>query len=104
MSPATRWLSLCCTLALVACGGDPPRAGDPQTAKEKQRQEASKEPAPAPAGKRSGWRYGGDRDECFFLVGKRCYKSEAKACAAAKCGTGKCEITGGGPATVSCAK
>jgi len=107
MSLATTWLSLSCALALVGsgCGGDPPRSGDPTTAKDKQRREAAASgDAPAPAGKWGGWRYAGDRDDCFFLVGKRCFKSEDKACAAARCGKRKCEVTGGGPAAVSCAK
>lgn len=87
------------------CGSSPPpKAGEPQTAKEKQRQEAEAKGEVEPGGKWGGWRYTGDREDCFFVVGRRCFKTEAAACAAAKCGKRKCEVTGGGPATVACAK
>lgn len=106
MSPTTTWLSLSVALALATgCGGEPPKPGEPTTAKEKQRkEEAASGEAGAPRGKWGGWRYTGDRDDCFFKVGKRCFKTEAKACAFAKCGARKCEVTGGGPAAVACAK
>src|SRR5215813_9658033 len=91
-------LGLLAALAL-GCGGDPPRSDDPQTAKEKQRREAAAASEPSSGGKRSGWRYTGDRDDCFFVVGGKCYKTEAAACAAARCGSRKCQTTGGGPAT-----
>ena len=97
-------LGLVAALAL-GCGGDPPRSGDPTTAREKQRREAAAAgEASSSGGKWSGWRYTGDRDECFFIVGRKCFKTEASACAAARCGNRKCETTGGGPATVGCAK
>jgi hypothetical protein len=98
------------TLALVAawtfgCGGGPPKSDEPATAKEKQLQEAQARGEVEPnGGKWGGWRYTGDRDDCFFVVGRRCFKTEAAACAAARCGKKKCEVTGGGPAAVSCAK
>jgi len=97
-------LGLVASLAF-ACGGDPPRAGEPTTAKEKQRREAAAAgETSAPAGKWGGWRYTGDRDECFFVVGRKCFKTQAAACAAARCGSRKCQTNGGGPVTVSCAK
>ena len=89
---------------VLGCGGDPPRSGDPTTAKEKQRREAAAAGETSATGKWGGWRYTGSRDECFFVVGRRCFKTEASACAAARCGKKKCETTGGGPATVACAK
>jgi hypothetical protein len=90
---------------VLGCGSDPPRSGEPTTAKEKQRREAAAAgEVPTAGGKWGGWRYSGDRDECFFVVGKRCFKTEASACAAARCGKGKCVTNGGGPATVSCAR
>ena len=103
--------TLSCSLAVVVslavgCGGTvPSRTDEPTTAKEKQRRdaEAAGERDPA-AGKWGGWRYTGDRNDCFFVVGRRCFKSEAAACAAARCGKRACETTGGGPAAVACAK
>jgi hypothetical protein len=102
--------TLCLSLALVAslalgCGGGPPRSDEPTTAKEKQRRdaEASGE-VDRTGGKWGGWRYTGDRNDCFFVVGRRCFKTEASACAAARCGKRKCETSGGGPATVACTK
>jgi|SRR3954471_13078211 hypothetical protein len=97
-------LGLIASLAL-ACGGDPPRSGEPTTAREKQRREAAAAgETSAPTGKGGGWRYTGDRDECFFIVGRRCFKAQASACAAARCPGKKCKTEGGGPVTVSCAK
>lgn len=99
-------------LVLVAafvggCGSPPPPSNGPKNAKEKQRLEAkAEEPTmkPPPGKKWSGWRYQGDRNECFFVVGRRCFKTQKSACEAAECGAKKCEIDGGGPAIVSCAK
>jgi hypothetical protein len=107
MSLRTLGLSfLVAVTASLACGGGGSSGpNEPTTAKEKQRQDAQAKgdaPADEPGGKWKGWRYAGDRDECFFVVGHRCFKSEAAACKFAKCG-GKCEVTGGGPATVACA-
>ena len=103
MSFRTISLGLLAALAL-GCGGDPPRSDDPQTAKEKQRREAAAAGEPSSGGKSSGWRYTGERDECFFVVGRKCFKTAAAACAAARCGSHKCQTTGGGPAAVACAK
>jgi hypothetical protein len=98
-------LALVATLAFGCGGGGPPRSDEPTTAKEKQRQEAeAKGETDTTGGKWGGWRYTGDRNECFFVVGRRCFKTEAAACAAARCGKKKCETTGGGPASVACAK
>jgi hypothetical protein len=97
-------LGLVAALAL-GCGGDPPRTGDPTTAKEKQRRDAAAAGETASStGKWGGWRYTGQRDDCFFVVGRHCYKTEAAACQAARCGSRKCVVTGGGPASVSCAR
>lgn len=49
-----------------------------------------------------GWRYAGSRDDCFFLVGRRCFATEAAACKAAKCGRKQCVGAGGGPTTMRC--
>jgi hypothetical protein len=106
MSLRTIRLSLSMSLALLAfgCGGEPPRTDGPTTAKEKQRLESPSTDEPKSVGNRSNWRFSGNRDECFFVVGKRCFKTEAEACAAARCGKRKCELVGGGPVSVSCAK
>ena len=88
---------------LVACGGSTVSSDEPQTAKEKQLREA-KAAGDTSAGKWGGWRYQGDRSECFFIVGRRCFKTETAACSAARCGKKKCAVTGGGPAAVACAK
>jgi hypothetical protein len=98
-------LALVVSLALGCGGGGPPKSDEPTTAKEKQRREAEASgEASANGGKWGGWRYTGDRNDCFFIVGRRCFKSEAAACSAARCGKKKCETTGGGPATVACTK
>ena len=87
---------------LVACGGSTVSSDEPQTAKEKQLREA-KAAGDTNAGKWGGWRYQGDRNECFYVVGRRCFKSENAACQAARCRSPKkCDVVGGGPATVGC--
>ena len=91
---------------VLGCGAPKKvRSDEPQTAKEKQRKEAAaKGELDSAGGKWGGWRYTGDRGECFYVIGRRCFKTEAAACTAARCGKRKCETTGGGPATVSCTK
>jgi hypothetical protein len=36
------------------------------------------------------------------VLGRKCFKTEKAACTAAACKATKCEVVGGGPATVSC--
>jgi hypothetical protein len=106
---SARWLRLVAGSVLfavaVGCGGSQTSATDePQTAKEKQRRDAQASgDVDQPGGKWGGWRYAGDSEDCFFLVGKRCFKTEKAACHAAKCASKKCQIAGGGPARVTCA-
>lgn len=95
-------LGVSLALLVAGCGGEPSRSDEPTTAKEKQQREPTIKDEPKTAGQWSGWRYTGDRNDCFFVVGKQCYKTEEAACGAARCG-GRCEVTGGGPATVACA-
>lgn len=104
---------------VAACGGKPHRhraattasadADDdrPKThdaaARAKAEAAASPEESVSGDGKHwGGWRYQGSRDDCFFVVGRRCFTDEQRACAAAKCKGGECELHGGGPATVTC--
>jgi hypothetical protein len=114
--------SLVAVLALLvlACGGGSAKMkvkkGEPQTAREKMlAEEAARkkrdggeddEEAKPPGSKQwTGWRYQGDRNECFFVVGKKCFKTEKAACAAAACkAPSKCETEGAGPAQLSCGK
>src|SRR3954470_15926846 len=97
-------LALLVALA-VGCGGSTATGSDePTTAREKRRRGAAASDPPTSAGKTARWRYTGDRSECFFVVSGHCFKTEQAACTAAKCGKRSCETTGGGPATVSCAK
>ncbi len=93
-------------VAVGACGGGQRPEGDdePTTAAEKQRREF-KTKGDTGGGKWGGWRYQGERDDCFFVVGRKCFKTEKTACNAAKCkAPAACKITGGGPASVSCDK
>lgn len=105
---------LCLPLLVVAlgCGGgnqSRKNSDGPTTAREKQLLEAEKTGDIDPesrGGKSWGrWRYKGDRDNCFFLVGAKCFKTEQAACKAARCGEGsECKAVGAAPATVSCAE
>ena len=104
MSLRTIWLVL-----VMACGG-PSRGkvepGEPQTAREKQYAEAKKSGEIDDGDSKWGkWRYTGDRKACFFVAGRKCFKTENAACQASKCkAPTKCKTTGAGPATVTCAK
>ena len=101
-------------LAAAGCsgGGGGSAAGkssakEPQTAREKQLQEAKASGEVDETGQSSWgkWRYTGDRNNCYFAVGRKCFKTEAAACKAAGCKGGeKCKSSGAGPATVACAK
>lgn len=93
---------------VLACGNTKPQKVDPnepKNAREKQMLEAkeSGELDKGDAQKWGKWRYGGERNDCFYVVGRRCFKTENAACQAAKCKSPKkCDTVGGGPATVSC--
>lgn len=91
-----------------ACGGEatsPKGAKQPQTAAARARAEkaeSTEDPVDEKGKKWGGWRYQGKRDDCFFLVKRKCYDSRADACSAARCGKKQCVVDGGGPATVRC--
>jgi hypothetical protein len=92
---------------LAACGsGSVDRTGSHTAAERAHKEYAASgeaEPDPPKGSSWGGWRYQGARDDCFFVVGRACFDSEARACKAAKCGKKKkCTVDGGGPATVSC--
>lgn len=92
---------------VFACGGGPQKVDpdEPKNAKEKQALEAKEEgdTDKGNAQKWGKWRYAGDRNDCFYVVGRRCFKTENAACQAARCkAPKKCDTVGGGPATVSC--
>ncbi|MBX3155726.1 MAG: hypothetical protein KF773_06990 [Deltaproteobacteria bacterium] len=96
-------VALIAAAACAACGGSSSSANEPQTAKEKQALEAQEEGTSQNSRKWGGWRYKGDRTDCFFVVGRQCFKTEAQACAAARCpGKKKCTSSGAGPATIAC--
>ena len=93
---------------VIACGGESMKVkkGEPQTAREKMLAEQKANPDKDDSGtgkKWNGWRYQGDRKDCFFVAGRKCFKTENAACKATGC-KAKCKATGAGPATVSCAK
>jgi hypothetical protein len=96
----------------IACGGESMKVkkGEPQTAREKMLAEQKAHPEEHDSGKKGkswggGWRYQGDRDDCFYIVGRKCYKTEKAACRAARCKRpATCTIEGAGPAAVKCKK
>ena len=103
---------VCLIVLLAACGGADVDANEPQTAKEKQLEEAKANGELDGSGGRpwGGWRYQGDRNDCFYVVGRRCFKSKKAACATAcrvpvkTAAASMCTIDGGGPASVTCNK
>lgn len=98
-------LGLFMTLVALGCAGPAPTSNEPKTAKDKQLQAmkaTGDSDASGNATKWKGWRYTGDRAECRYRVGKRCFKTEKAACDAAACRGSTCEVVGAGPASVSC--
>jgi len=90
-----------------ACGEtqSPGGAKAPQTAAARakaEKGEADADPVSGKGKKWGGWRYQGKRDDCFFLVKRRCYTERAAACEAARCGKKQCVLDGAGPARVRC--
>jgi hypothetical protein len=97
----------CLAIALlVACGGSTKTTNEPQTAREKQLADAKASgELDNNKGKNWGtWKYTGDRDDCFYVIGRKCFKTQKAACGQLACGNKKkkCNVVGGGPATVSC--
>jgi hypothetical protein len=100
--------------AAVGCGGGEgggKRAAsspnEPKNAREKQLLEAKASGEVDLTGQPSWgkWRYSGERDNCFYVVGRRCFKTEKAACQAARCKKDQtCNSDGAGPATVACVK
>ncbi|CAN5511198.1 hypothetical protein BH11MYX1_BH11MYX1_37770 [soil metagenome] len=100
---------VCLVLTLhfaAACSGAANDADEPQTAREKQYAEAKKSgELDAPKHKSAAtWRYSGDRKDCRYVIGRKCFKDQKAACAAAACGAATCDVVGAGPASVSCKK
>lgn len=94
---------LMAAMVALGCGAPPEKSTEPTTAREKQRREAKANGEDTSGSKNwGGWRYKGERTTCFFSVAGRCFKTEAAACGAAKCGKKKCTASGGGPAIVAC--
>jgi hypothetical protein len=102
MSLRLGWLVL--AVSLPACGGTQSDAKEPKTAKDKQiaDMKASGELHDDSSSTWAGWRYSGDRKDCRYVLGRKCFKTEKAACSAAACRATKCDVVGGGPATVSC--
>lgn len=101
-------------LLVAACGGAPlppdePRGSGRTTsrAKHKTGSEATREVADAEPVARQGkhwggWRYAGEREACYYVVGRQCFADKADACKAAGCKRDRCRERGAGPATVTC--
>jgi hypothetical protein len=100
-----RWLALVLALGLTSCGGASSKT-EANTAAERARKEhaasGEEDMAQPEGGSWGGWRYQGATDDCFYVVGRKCFTEEKAACKAAKCKKGACLVEGGGPATVTC--
>jgi hypothetical protein len=96
---------VCLVLVLAACGAsNTDRSGAHNAAERARREQAQsgEKDVEKPAGVSwGGWRYEGAREDCFFVVGRKCFDKEETACEAARCKEG-CEVEGGGPATIKC--
>lgn len=99
-------LGLVMIFVALGCAGPPPASTEPKTAKDKQLQmmkaDGDSGAAGNPDAKWKTWRYTGDRADCRYVVGRRCFKTEKAACDAAACRGSTCEVVGAGPASVTC--
>jgi hypothetical protein len=90
--------------ATFSCSRPQQTSTEPKTAKEKQLQamKASGDPAEPNNANWKMWRYTGDRAECYYAIGRRCFKTAKAACDTTPCRGSKCDVVGAGPAMVSC--
>lgn len=91
-------------LLVAACGSYGAGPPGPTTAAERaaaERATSTEEPVADDGKSWGGWRYQGARDDCFYVVDRKCFATLDAACASAAC-KGGCATSGAGPATVSC--
>ncbi len=99
-----RFTVLVATSLIVACGSYGAGPPGPTTAAERAAAErATSTEAPVAGDGKSwgGWRYQGARDDCFYVVDRKCFVTLDEACRVAACRAG-CDTSGAGPATVRC--
>ncbi|MBZ0238592.1 MAG: hypothetical protein K8M05_40140 [Deltaproteobacteria bacterium] len=94
------WLVAACGETQAPKGTSAPKTAAARAKAEKA--EADEDPVSGKGKKWGGWRYQGKRDDCFFLVKRKCYTERAAACEAARCGKKQCVLDGAGPAQVRC--
>jgi hypothetical protein len=88
---------------LVGCGGDDSKRSKEPTPFTKVPPQDDEGDDVDDRGKSwGGWRWGGDRDDCYYVYKNRCFKKLKKACRAAKCGKKNCKHTDAAPAKVTC--
>ncbi len=98
---ALRWagpIAAAVLLAAVACAGAdvaPAAPDDLETRSDRQDYEEADED-------KSGWRWGGSRQDCFFVYDNECFAYRDEACAAAGCDERSCTHDDSAPAVVSC--
>lgn len=112
LGDVTRALSVVLLVALLACSGS---RGKGAASKDRDDDPGEGQSAAAPGPPRNyedeagkdefgAWRWKGKRNDCFYVVGNKCFTELDDACDAARCKKQKktCETEGGGPATVRC--
>ncbi len=93
--------------AVLGCGSTQKTPAEKEDKKEKKPKKERKEEKNAVSEKGKswgGWRWKGDRDDCFYVHDNQCYAKEKAACKAADCGKGKCVVRKGAPSKVTCKK
>lgn len=92
-------LALALAFAVTACSAS--NSAEPSTAKVPKAEDTG-EDVSEKGKKWSGWRWKGDRDNCFYSVGNTCFATEEEACKSAECAEGACQTEAGAPVKVSC--
>ena len=95
-------LLLFCALALfVWTGCSATTSDEPSTAKVPEAEDTGDDVSEK--GKKwGGWRWQGDRDNCYFAFKNTCFATQEAACKEAACENDGCQVAEGAPARVSC--
>lgn len=86
--------------ALGSCAGSESRAADPREFEERSERQDYDDLPEEETG--PGWRWEGQRQQCFYLHENECFAYFDEACEAAGCDEAACEHDDAAPANVRC--
>lgn len=89
---------------VAGCGGaqDAEETSSSKEVKGERGRKTSKDDVSEKGKRWGGWRWKGNRDDCFFKFENRCFSKRKTACKAAGCDLDACTDNGGAPVVVGC--